>query len=89
MAKPPKLPLPSPPAKRRGRPPKPGGPIPAAESQRAYRARLKAAAPALDPAMIDDMREALRDRSLKLELREQDVARLAERNAYLERSGRN
>jgi len=35
---------PAPPAKRRrGRPPKPGGPIPRAEIQRAYRARLAAA----------------------------------------------
>ena len=35
---------PAPPAKRRrGRPPKPGGPTPQAEVQRAYRARLAAA----------------------------------------------
>jgi hypothetical protein len=43
MAKKPRSP-PAPPAKRpRGRPPKPGGPIPQAEIQRAYRARLAAA----------------------------------------------
>jgi hypothetical protein len=34
---------PAPAAKRRGRPPKPGGRIPQVEVQRAYRARLKAA----------------------------------------------
>jgi hypothetical protein len=43
MAKKPRSP-PAPPAKRpRGRPPKPGGPTPQAEIQRAYRARLAAA----------------------------------------------
>jgi hypothetical protein len=43
MAKKPRSP-PAPPAKRRrGRPPKPGGPIPQAEVQRAHRARLAAA----------------------------------------------
>ena len=43
MAKKPRL-SPAPPAKRRrGRPPKPGGPTPQVEIQRAYRARLAAA----------------------------------------------
>jgi hypothetical protein len=43
MAKNPRSP-PAPPAKRRrGRPPKPGGPTPQAEVQRAYRSRLAAA----------------------------------------------
>ena len=96
----------------RGRPPKPGGPIPQVEVQRAYRARLEAAVvrvvdaasvrpasasppmtaiPDFDPArdgiyerkMIEKMRDDLRDALLKLELREKDVARLEQRNAYL------
>jgi hypothetical protein len=103
----------APAAKRRGRPPKPGGRIPQVEVQRAYRARLAAAgkvvrvvdavpapptnpAPAsvsdFDPAkdgiyerkMVEGMRGRLRGALLKLELREQDVARLEQRNAYLE-----
>jgi hypothetical protein len=102
----------APAAKRRGRPPKPGGRIPQVEVQRAYRARLAAAgkvvrvvdavpapttqAPAsgseFDPAkdgiyerkMVEGMRGRLEGALLKLELREQDVARLEQRNAYLE-----
>jgi hypothetical protein len=103
----------APAAKRRGRPPKPGGRIPQVEVQRAYRARLAAAgkvvrvvdavpapptnpAPAsvsdFDPAkdgiyerkMVEGMRGRLQGALLKLELREQDVARLEQRNAYLE-----
>ena len=80
--------------KRRGRPPLPGGPKSQAEIQRAYRARLKAAAnpPGFDPdkQMICDRdvftetRDRLHNVMLKLELREQDVGRLQERNAYLE-----
>jgi len=103
-------------ARPRGRPPKPGGRIPQAEVQRAYRARLAAAGkvvrivdaarlalatagqaigptPDFDPsrdgiyerAMVEKMHEDLRNALLKLELREEDVARLEQRNAYLER----
>jgi hypothetical protein len=107
-------PLDPPAAKRRGRPPKPGGRTPQVEVQRAYRARLKAAGkavrivdatatagavpiPDFDPAkdgvferaMIARMREQLRSALSKLELREEDVARLRERNAYLEAELRN
>jgi hypothetical protein len=116
MAKSPKPP-PSAPivARRRGRPPKPGGRIPQVEVQRAYRARLASAgkvvrivdAAAADPAAprvalapvpdVDpvtqlicdratfaDMRDRLHNALLELELREQDVERLEQRNAYLE-----
>jgi hypothetical protein len=83
--------------KRRGRPPKPGGRMSQVEVQRAYRARLAAAGkvvrivdarkPAL--AAIPDaefaaIRERLHNALLKLELREQDVTLLEQRNAYLE-----
>jgi hypothetical protein len=105
MAKKPRSP-PAPPAKRRrGRPP-----IPQAEIQRAYRARLAAegkivrlvdaasASPALasipgfDPARQlncdrktnKGMRNNLHNALVKLNVREQDVARLETRNAYLE-----
>jgi hypothetical protein len=82
-------------AKRRGRPPKPGGPIPQVEIQRAYRARLAAAgkvvrlidassAGAFDREAFSKMRDKLHNALLKSELREQDVARLEARNAYLE-----
>jgi hypothetical protein len=101
----------SPPAKRRrGRPPKPGGPIPQAEVQRAYCARLAAAgkvvrlvdvasaSPVLaslagfDPAKqlicdrktFKDMRDKLYSGLMKLEVRQQEVAPLETRNAYLE-----
>jgi len=96
----------SPPAKpRRGRPPKPGGRIPQAEVQRAYRARLAAAGkvvrivdanavpvPGFDPAkdgvfereMIASLREQLRIALSKMEVREEEVARLRDRNAHLE-----
>jgi hypothetical protein len=110
MAKKPRSP-PAPPAKRRRvRPPKPGGPIPQAEIQRAYRARLAAegkivrlvdaasASPALasipgfDPARQlncdrktnKGMHNNLHNALVKLDVREQDVARLETRNAYLE-----
>jgi hypothetical protein len=109
MAKKPHSP-PTPPAKRRrGRPPKPGGPIPQAEVQRAYRARLAAgkvlrlvdaasarpvltSIPGFDPApqlicdrkTFKDMRDNLHNALVKLEVRDQDVARLETRNAYLE-----
>jgi hypothetical protein len=110
MAKKPRSP-PAPPAKRRrGRPPKPGGPIPQAEIQRAYRARLAAAgkvvrlvdaasaSPVLtsipgfdlatqlicDRKTFKDMRDNLHSALVKLEVRDQDVARLETRNAYLE-----
>jgi hypothetical protein len=81
----------APTAKRpRGRPPSPGGPKPKAEIQRAYRARLAAqaadtAATRPDPKTFVEMREKLHNALLNLELREQDVARLEQRNAYLER----
>ena len=107
MAKKSATPPDPPAAKRRGRPPKPGGRTPQIEVQRAYRARLKAAGkvvrivdataspvpiPDFDPAkdgvfereMIARMREQLRSALLKLELREEDVARLREGNAALE-----
>ena len=102
---------PAPPAKRRrGRPPKPGGPKPQAEIQRAYRARLAAAgkvvrlvdaasaSPLLtsilgfnpatqlicDRKTFKDMRNNLHNALVKLEVRDQDVARLEARNAHLE-----
>jgi hypothetical protein len=77
----------------RGRPPRPGGPTPQAEIQRAYRARLKAAGKIVaivdadvlaDQTMFQGIRERLHAALSKLELREQDVARLTARNAYLE-----
>jgi hypothetical protein len=77
----------------RGRPPQHGGPKPQAETQRAYRARLKAAGKVLklvdadavaDLAMVDGMHEKLHNALLKLERRKRDVARLTTRNAYLE-----
>ena len=88
-------PPPAGPAKRRGRPPKPGGPKPQVNVQRAYRARLKAAGKVVklvdarfDPAVMSELMIAFRDRLqntlLKLELREQDVTRLEARNRYLE-----
>jgi hypothetical protein len=109
MAKKPRSP-PAPPATRhRGRPPKPGGPIPQAEIQQAYRARLTAgkvfrlvdaasaslalaSIPGFDPAKqliwdrktYKDMRDNLHNALVKLDVREQDVARLETRNAYLE-----
>ena len=67
------------------------------EVQRAYRARLAAAGKvvrivdATKPALagipdagFEAMRERLHNALLKLKLREQDVARLEQRNAYLE-----
>jgi hypothetical protein len=55
-----------------------------------YRARLAAqaadtAATRPDLKTFVEMRDKLHDALLKLELREQDVARLEQRNAYLER----
>lgn len=115
MAKRPPHVIPAAPAAKRprGRPPKPGGRIPQAEVQRAYRARLAAAGkvvrvvdavpapagpvpaaiPDFDPArdgiyereMVAGMQDELRNALLKLELREQDVARLEQRSAHLER----
>jgi hypothetical protein len=86
-----------PPAKpaprKRGCPPQPGGPKPQAEIQRAYRARLAAAGKVLklvdadaaaDLAMVAAMREKLHDALLKLELRDEEVARLAARNHQVE-----
>jgi hypothetical protein len=90
--KPPSAPVPPGP-KRRGRPPRPGGPTPPAEIQRAYRARLAAAGKVLklvdadavdDLAMVGRLRERLHNALLKLELQEQEVARLTARNHWLE-----
>jgi hypothetical protein len=72
----------SPSPKRRGRPPTPQGAKSQAEIQRAYRERLKASR--ITPADLADLHERFRVTLLKLELREQDVARLQQRNAYLE-----
>jgi hypothetical protein len=85
----------APPVKRRGRPPRPGGPTPQVEIQRAYRARLKVAGKAVrlvdagfDPAtpatLIAEFRDQLHNTLAKLELREQAVARLEARNRFLE-----
>jgi hypothetical protein len=80
----------APTAKRpRGRPPSPGGPKPQAEIQRAYRARLAALAADAAAARPDlgafvEMRDKFHNALLELELREQDVERLEQRNAYLE-----
>jgi hypothetical protein len=77
----------------RGRPPIPGGAKSRAEIQRAYRERRKAAGKVLrvidtwaemTPAEIAEMRERLGNALLKLEMREQDVARLETRNSFLE-----
>jgi hypothetical protein len=89
---------PLPPANRRGRPPKPGGPTPQADIQRAYRARLAEAgrvvrlvdaypAGAFDREArqaFEDIREKPNNALSELERREQDVGRLEARNAYLE-----
>jgi hypothetical protein len=81
------------PKRPRGRPPSPQGAKPRAEVQRAYRERRKAAGKVLrvidtwttmTPAEIAEMRERLGNALLELELRQQDVARLEARNAYLE-----
>jgi hypothetical protein len=81
------------PKRPRGRPPSPHGARPRAEIQRAYRERRKAAGKVLrvidtwttiTPAEIAEMRERLGNALLELELRQQDVARLEARNAYLE-----
>jgi hypothetical protein len=82
-----------PPKRPCGRPPGPQGAKPRAEVQRAYRERRKAAGKALrvidtwatmTPAEIAEIRERLSNALLDLELRQQDVARLEARNAYLE-----
>jgi hypothetical protein len=82
-----------PPKRPRGRPPTPQGAKPRAEVQRAYRARLAAAGKVvklINPAEMPDlatfveMRDKLHSTLLKLELREQDVARLDARIAYLD-----
>ena len=81
------------PKRPRGRPPSPQGAKPRAAVQRAYRERRKAAGKVLrvidtwttmTPAEIAEMREGLGNALLELELRQQDVARLEARNAYLE-----
>jgi hypothetical protein len=98
MAKNPAPPRSAPAVKRpRGRPPKPGGRLSQVEVQRAYRARLAAAGKVvrivdaatlglvgIPDAEFEALCKRLRDALLKLELREQDVARLEQRNAYLE-----
>ena len=81
------------PKRPRGRPPSPQGAKPRAEVQRAYRERRKAAGKVLrvidtwttmTPAEIAEVRERLGNALLELELRQQEVARLEARNAYLE-----
>jgi PHD/YefM family antitoxin component YafN of YafNO toxin-antitoxin module len=98
MAKTPSPPASAPAVKRpRGCPPKPGGRMSQVEVQRAYRARLAAAGKvvrivdAAKPALVsipdaefEAIRKRLHDALLKLERRQQDVARLEQRNAYLE-----
>ena len=76
----------------RGRPPRPGGPTPHVEVQRAYRARLAAAGKvvvAVDASLIGpggyrDTLEKLHNAMMKLELRDEAIKRLETRNAYLE-----
>jgi hypothetical protein len=77
----------------RGRPPSLQGAKPRAQVQREYRERRKAAGKVLrvidtwsemTPVEIAELREKLSNALLKLTLREQDVARLEARNAYLE-----
>jgi hypothetical protein len=88
---------PSPPPARRGRPPKPGGPTPQVEVQRAYRQRLKAAGKkvvtrlvdadhdlAMQTTLLAEYRDQLHNTLAKLELAVQDVARLEARNRVLE-----
>jgi hypothetical protein len=81
------------PKRPRGQAPSPQGAKPRAEVQRAYRERRKAAGKVLrvidtwttmTPAEIAEMRERLGNALLELELRQQDVARLEARNAYVE-----
>jgi hypothetical protein len=85
----------APPVKRRGRPPRPGGPTPQVEIQRAYRARLKAAGKVVklvdadfDPgqmqAPVVELRDNLHNALVKLDLRAQDVERLEARNRFLD-----
>ena len=81
----------APTAKRpRGRPPSHSGAKSQAEIQRDYRARLAARAAEIaatrpDLKTFEEMRDKLHNALLKLEIRDQDVARLEQRNAYLER----
>ena len=94
MAKKAPTPLtPEPAAKRpRGRPPRPGGPTPHVEVQRAYRARLAAAGKvvvAVDASLIGpggyrETLEKLHNAMMKLERRDETIKRLEQRNAYLE-----
>jgi len=76
-------PDPASPKRPRGRPAKPGGAKTQAEIQRAYRERKKAMTP--DPATFAGFRDQLMDALAGIERREQDIARLTARNAYLER----
>jgi hypothetical protein len=81
------------PKRPRGRPPSPQGAKPRAEIQRAYRERRKAAGKVLrvidtwttmTPAEIAELRGRLDSALLQLELRQQDLARLDQRNVQLE-----
>jgi predicted nuclease with TOPRIM domain len=81
------------PAKRRGRPPRPGGPTPQAEVQRAYRARLKAAGKIvklIDPAVMPDpadvltMRDELHNALSTSNRWQEEAARLEASNLDLE-----
>ena len=89
-----KIPAQSTPApKRRGRPPKAGGPTPKAEVQRAYRARLKTSGKALK--LVDADFDPAEQRALFAKQRDElhnalmDVARLEARVGHLERQVRN
>jgi hypothetical protein len=77
------------PKRPRGRPPKPEGRLSPAEIQRAYRERKKAATPDLAHhaelrGRLAEAEDQLRTALIKLQLRDEAVARLEQRNAYLE-----
>jgi hypothetical protein len=76
-------------AKRRGRPPRPGGPTPQAVVQKAYRARTKAAGKIvklIDPAAMSDPaeREKLHNALSISKLWEEEASRLKASNLDLE-----
>jgi hypothetical protein len=71
------------PDRPRGRPSTPEGARSSKDRQRAYRERLKAAGKVLRVIDADALTAAAALR-VKLQLREQDVARLTARNHYLE-----
>jgi hypothetical protein len=92
-ARSPSVPPAQPPKPPRGRPPQPGGSKPQAEIQRAYRARLAAAGKVVtivdrdvlaDQTMFESLRERLQAALSKLELQDQQMARLTARNTHIE-----